>query len=233
VQGLKLTGIDLAINRLSFSFCASTFLRRLSLRTFQISLTLFIIVCSLQPGRAAATVTVKNELDMARPSQTIDLKWSDVAAALPDVKPDRVVVTDSDGKQVVAQPIWLQPSKKKPADEFVFQADFAPNQTRSFTLAAGVPAPYDPKVYGRWVPERHDDFAWENDRIAFRSYGPDLEKVEPACSGVDVWPKRTRSLRRASTMVIITPITATGSTITKSATAKAAVERRSCWMASV
>jgi len=109
------------------------------------------------------------------------------------VKADRVVVTDSQGKEVVAQPIFFH-GQKKPADEFVFQADFGANETKTFTLAAGTPSPYEPKVYGRWVPERHDDFAWENDRIAYRIFGPELEIVEPAGSGVDVWPKRTRAL---------------------------------------
>ena len=147
-----------------------------------------------QPAIADVTVTVKNNLDIARPSETVELKWSDVSDALPGVKPDHVIVTGSDGKEVVAQPIWLGKDKKKPADEFVFQSDFAANESKTFALAAGTPAPYEPKVYGRWVPERHDDFAWENDRIAFRIYGPELTIVEPASSGVDVWPKRTRSL---------------------------------------
>jgi hypothetical protein len=163
-------------------------------RTLQISCVALAIVCMFQTDRAAVTVTVRNSLSIARPSETVELKWSDVWAALPDVRPDHVVVTDADGNAIVAQPIWLQPSKKKPADELVFQGDFGPNETKTFTLSAGTPAPYEPKVYGRWVPERHDDFAWENDRIAFRIYGPDLQIVEPASSGIDVWPKRTRSL---------------------------------------
>ncbi len=147
-----------------------------------------------QPTGAEVTVSAKNNLDIPRPSETVELKWSDIADALPGVKPDRVVVTDPDGKPVVAQPIWLQSDKKKPADELIFQTDFAAGETRVFKLAAGMPAPYQPKVYGRWIPERHDDFAWENDRIAFRIYGPELEIVEPASSGVDVWPKRTHNL---------------------------------------
>ena len=45
-------------------------------------------------------------------------------------------------------------------------------------------------VFGRFVPERKDDFAWENDRIAFRMYGPALESTGEISSGVDVWVKR-------------------------------------------
>ena len=158
--------------------------------------TIALLFISIAPkAMGDVTVTAKNNLDIARPSETIDLKWSDIEPGLGKARPDHVVVTDSDGKAVVAQPVWFQPDKKtKPADEFVFQADFAPNETMTFKLAPGTPEAYQCKVYGRWVPERHDDFAWENDRISFRIYGPELSIVEPASSGVDVWPKRSRSL---------------------------------------
>jgi hypothetical protein len=46
-----------------------------------------------------------------------------------------------------------------------------------------------PSAFARFVPERKDDFAWENDMIAFRAYGPSLrESGENA--GVDCWLKR-------------------------------------------
>jgi pectinesterase len=41
----------------------------------------------------------------------------------------------------------------------------------------------------RFVPPR-EDIAWENDRIAFRVYGPAL--VAEVSNGVDVWSKRVR-----------------------------------------
>ena len=46
-----------------------------------------------------------------------------------------------------------------------------------------------PMAYGRFVPEREDDFAWENDRVAFRVYGPGSSAQGPV-SGVDAWLKR-------------------------------------------
>ena len=46
-----------------------------------------------------------------------------------------------------------------------------------------------PRVHVRFVPERKDDFAWENDLIAFRAYGPAL-RYFPEDSGFDAWPKR-------------------------------------------
>ena len=47
-----------------------------------------------------------------------------------------------------------------------------------------------PKVYGRYVPERKDDFAWENEYAAFRFYGPALAPENPS-NGVDIFMKNT------------------------------------------
>lgn len=45
----------------------------------------------------------------------------------------------------------------------------------------------------RYAPERSDDILWENDRAAFRLYGPALQRVEPPSgSGIDTWVKRVR-----------------------------------------
>ena len=47
-----------------------------------------------------------------------------------------------------------------------------------------------PKVYGRFVPERKDDFAWENEYAAYRFYGPALAPENPS-NGVDIFMKNT------------------------------------------
>ena len=49
---------------------------------------------------------------------------------------------------------------------------------------------YDALCFGRHAPERKDDFAWENDRVAFRMYGPACGKTENVLSGIDVWSKK-------------------------------------------
>ena len=49
------------------------------------------------------------------------------------------------------------------------------------------------KVYGRYVPERKDDFAWENEYAAFRMYGPALKAENPS-NGVDLWLKASPEL---------------------------------------
>ena len=44
-------------------------------------------------------------------------------------------------------------------------------------------------AYGRFVPEREDDFTWENDKVAFRVYGPS-SGGKGQVSGVDAWLKK-------------------------------------------
>lgn len=44
------------------------------------------------------------------------------------------------------------------------------------------------KVMARFVPERADDFVWENELIAYRAYGKALEG-NPTSPGFDVWVK--------------------------------------------
>lgn len=50
-----------------------------------------------------------------------------------------------------------------------------------------------PRATVRHAPERADDLLWENDRVAFRIYGPALQKLEPPSgSGIDTWAKKVR-----------------------------------------
>ncbi len=51
--------------------------------------------------------------------------------------------------------------------------------------------------FSRFVPERIDDYAWENNKVAFRTYGPVAQKMTEdnvkggtLTSGIDAWLKR-------------------------------------------
>ena len=75
------------------------------------------------------------------------------------------------------------------------QVDLAAHSKISLNLVKGQSAVFPAQTYGRYVPERKDDFAWENDKIAFRMYGKELEKTPAEMAyGIDVWTKRTTRL---------------------------------------
>ena len=82
---------------------------------------------------------------------------------------------------------------KKEVCGFIFQADVKAKSSATYWIKAGNPSPVTAKTHGRFVPERKDDFAWENDFAAYRMYGPALAK-ENASNGVDYWAKCTDEL---------------------------------------
>lgn len=63
-----------------------------------------------------------------------------------------------------------------------------------FTVSKGAHGQFPMVCHGRLHPERKDDFAWENDRGAYRVYGPALEQSKERSYGIDVWTKNTPEL---------------------------------------
>jgi hypothetical protein len=143
----------------------------------------------------AVSVKVQNPLRQGRWAETIAIKVAELARVVPGLDAGKLVVVDESGKGVESQ--LVDADGDDTFDEIVFQTDLAANQARTFTIQAGerkLAAREAYKVYGRFVRERHDDFAWENDRIAHRMYGKDLEtwaKEPLTSSGIDAWAKRT------------------------------------------
>jgi hypothetical protein len=75
----------------------------------------------------------------------------------------------------------------------IFQADVKAKSSTTYTLTVGQPTIVKPKTFARFVPERKDDIAWENDMAAYRMYGPALANENPS-NGVDYWAKCTNNL---------------------------------------
>ena len=136
------------------------------------------------------TITIHNELPFARQSETVELTAAQLASLGTDLTKMHVFEKGSN-REVVSQSI---------DGLLLFQTDVPARGSRAYELRVGEKRTYkreDFRVYGRFNRERFDDFAWENDRVAHRMYGPALEtwQKEPLTSStVDVWLKRTRRL---------------------------------------
>jgi len=153
----------------------------------------------LLAGEPSFRVNVTNQLDRARPAETVELPVALLRAAFRAEDLPRVHVTAAGGAhEELTQAVDLDGDGA--FDQVVFQTGFEPRATRTFVLTLGgrtTPRKEDFRVYGRFVRERFDDFAWENDRVAHRVYGLALEtwEKEPlTSSGIDVWVKRTQAL---------------------------------------
>jgi hypothetical protein len=157
----------------------------------------FLLVIPTLAAAAGSPLTIKatNKLQLARPSQTIELTAKDLAS-LGEANLQRIHIKDANGKEVLAQAVDTDIDSLHKPDILIFQSDFAPGETKTFTASVGGKLVYKKeqfKAHGRFVRERFDDFAWENDRIAHRMYGKALEtwKGEPLTSStVDLWSKR-------------------------------------------
>ena len=161
---------------------------------------LVALALNAEPCNAQSQLAVKavNHLQFARPSQTIEIPAGDLAGvAGKDLA--KIHVKDATGTDVLCQVVRTGGADSLAA-MLIFQAGFGAGETKTFTLAAGnkqVPGRDQFKAYGRFVRERFDDFAWENDRIAHRMYGKALEswQAEPLTSStVDVWVKNVSRL---------------------------------------
>lgn len=141
------------------------------------------------------SVTAINHLQIARPVETIELTADKLDALGTDL--NRIHVRDSAGAEVLCQAIDSDYDKYHRPDLLIFQAAFDAGETKTFTLSMGEAHTYSKeqfRAFGRFVRERFDDFAWENDRIAHRTYGKALEtwEGEPLSSStIDIWSKRT------------------------------------------
>lgn len=91
------------------------------------------------------------------------------------------IITDASGKQIPYQITYDQ--------KVIFPVDVPLGGTSTYTVRPGIPDSVPTLACGDVYPERLDDIAWENDRIAFRAYGPALQASGEKAYGYDVWVK--------------------------------------------
>jgi hypothetical protein len=76
----------------------------------------------------------------------------------------------------------------------LIDASVRPHGQAHFTIVPGNPPQFGDVCHGALHPERKDDLAWENDRGAYRLYGPALQRTGERSYGIDVWTKNTPEL---------------------------------------
>lgn len=145
------------------------------------------------------TVSVANQLNFDR-EEVVSLPTEKLSSLLKTANPSsiRIKVSNTDTFLPVQ---WIDEDDDGKQDEFLFMATVPATQTINYTIVADstIAAPKSElTTYSRFVPERTDDYAWENDKIAFRTYGPTGQKEALAgvpgstlSSGIDLWLKRT------------------------------------------
>lgn len=155
-------------------------------KSFSLLLT-FLPFCLL-----AQTITIQNDSKSNNKDAVVAIKWSEMAAKFKGIDPQNFKVINASTKEEV--PSQVDFDGKKDPQYLLVQLNIEGKSKAELTIENGKPTPISPKTFARYVPERLDDFAWENDKIAFRTYGKALEGTKGDAYGLDVWVKRTDKL---------------------------------------
>jgi hypothetical protein len=143
---------------------------------------------AVRDGAKVQKIVVENPTLSFRDGETVSLNFKDVKKGVAGLTKDNVAVLEFKTNRLLVTQVVGEGS----SSELLFQTDMAPGEKKYFLVMkqpAGTIKP-EPKAvtYCRFVPERKDDFAWENDKVAFRMYGPALEDETITC-GIDAWAK--------------------------------------------
>lgn len=158
--------------------------------------TLLLLSCTAMVEKKTV-ISIKNSLELDREFETVEITRASIGLAnetsleevfLQDVETKTFLTTqtvdqDGDGTSDI---LLFQPKIKAFAEkqfEIVLNATIARDTSKN--------------CYSRFVPERTDDYAWENNRVAFRTFGPTAQKMieenvpeGTLSSGMDAWLKK-------------------------------------------
>ena len=132
-----------------------------------------------------ATIVVSNPTSAPR-TELISLSMNEVKAKLGKAAPKKgeaYIVKNKCGQQIGSQITH---------DGYLLvDASVRPHGSATYYVTIG--KPYQQKVWatGALYKIRKDDIAWENDRCAYRVYGPALQRTCERSFGTDVWVKNT------------------------------------------
>jgi len=139
--------------------------------------------CAIPTQAESVEIYVYNPGDFQRVDEIVEV---DESAVKNRIGTPFFILRDSSGKEV--------PWQKTHNGKIIFPANVPPGDTAVYHTEEGVPSAVTPMVYGRLFRERADDMTWENDRGAYRAYGPALQKNGERAFGYDIWTKSVPDL---------------------------------------
>jgi unsaturated rhamnogalacturonyl hydrolase len=149
-----------------------------------------IAVGSTMAKSPRIVVTVTNPSNIDRSNEMVVLQWNDLIRKCPSLIPSGVHIYNTKTKEETVDQIIDIDCDGIP-EEVIFRAGVRAGETNKFLVTSSTKSkksvqPLTDVLYA--LPR--EDMAWENDRIAFRIYGPALAK--DVNNGIDVWTKRVR-----------------------------------------
>lgn len=166
---------------------------------YQIFIALFAVLLVLsctKQKKPHRQISVTNTLGRDRSYETVSI---DLEKLSQTEHSGGVIIVDAEtASEIISQQIDTDGDGTM--DLILFQPEITANSERIFEVrySEATKKENDSIIcYSRFVPERTDDYAWENDRVAFRTYGPTAQQMVEErvaggtlSSGIDAWLKR-------------------------------------------
>lgn len=145
-----------------------------------------IILLNISCSAKDIEVIVENTTSANRSPEIVEIPISAIEAKL-KLKDGLAYAVKNNAGETIASQITAD-------GKLIFLVQMEANSSQKFKITEDVAKTFDTKTFGRYVPERKEDFAWENDRVAFRIYGNELVATDGPSNGIDIWYKRTNNM---------------------------------------
>jgi len=166
---------------------------RIMNRLYVLSIFLFILLLPKAYTQSLVTITVENKGNTPRTDEVISIPWPSLLAIWPNIDTANFSVLNVVTKEKI--PFQFELQGKNTIQHLLLQVSLPMQSTITLSINKEKSSLQATKTYGRFVPERKEDFAWENDKIAFRMYGKELENTPKEMAyGMDVWVKSTQRM---------------------------------------
>ena len=158
-----------------------------------------LLFSNCKSTRDVIKVTVKNDLDFNR-TEVVSIPYNKLYPLLKKHPAKSIRVKHKQSGNVLPLQ-WVDNNRDSIADdELLFMGDVKAKGLSNYVIVVDsiseIPVA-NTQTYCRFVPERFDDFAWENDKVAFRVYGQKAQQEaregvtgSTLSSGIDLWLKR-------------------------------------------
>lgn len=163
-------------------------------------LLLLFLIIGCNKNRSQKENTITNISNVSRSSETISVSVNEFETIIGDNSLEDVLIKNVKGSFLVTQ--LVDNNIDGVYDELLFQIDIEANEEKIYQIVCiengkSIQPKSEYTTYSRFIPERFDDYAWENNRIAFRTYVPKLQEMYEnnisgggVSSGIDLWLKR-------------------------------------------
>ncbi|MFG6686769.1 DUF4861 family protein [Mariniflexile sp. HNIBRBA6329] len=153
-------------------------------------MVVILLSCMSFNVSTSQTITIKNNTRIDYNDKVIELKFKEIKNHFSWLSEGNFKIINKNTKKEL--PYQLEYKGIKRPINVLIQLTLKQKEKLELTLLEENPSDFKVKTFARFVPERADDFAWENDKIAFRTYGKALELTpKQNAYGIDVWVKRT------------------------------------------